>query len=63
MGEILPGPDVQESMKESLLPLVLRVLTRHCPVYKDFAKAVEHHLPHQCSSQMKRKSEQVREGY
>lgn len=60
MSEILPGPEIQESLKGSLVPLVLRVLVRHLPAYKKFRTAVEHHLPHQYSVQMRNKSEQVR---
>ena len=60
MAEVLPSADVQESLKESLVPLVLRVLTSHFSAYKEFAVAVEHHLPHQYSAEMKKKSEQVR---
>ena len=60
MSEILPGPEIQESLKGSLVPLVLRVLVRHFPAYRKFRSAVEHHLPHQYSVEMRNKSGQVR---
>ena len=47
MAKILPGAEVQERLKESLVPLVLRVITKYCPGYKEFSVAVEHHLHHQ----------------
>ena len=60
MSEILPSPEVQESVKASLVSLVLRILTKHLPSYKDFAVAVEYHRSHPYSAAMRQKSEQVR---
>ena len=57
--EDLEMAEIQERLKESLVPLVLRVITKYCPAYKEFSVAVEHHLHHQYSAAMARKSEQV----
>lgn len=59
MAKILLGAEVQEHLKESLVPLVLRVITKYHPAYKEFSVAVEHHLHHQYSAAMARKTEQV----
>ena len=59
MAEILPGAEVQEQLKESLVLLVLWVSTKYCPAYEEFSVAVEYHLHHQYSAAMARKSEQV----
>ena len=59
MVEILPSHEEQALIKSSMIILVSRVICKYLVAYKEFSSAVIHHIPHEFSSQMKQKAEQV----
>ena len=60
MVDILPSQDEQAYIKSNMIILVFRVICQYLTAYKEFTSAVIHHIPHEFSSQMKQKSEQVK---
>ena len=63
MVDILPSQDEQAYIKSNMIILVFRLICKYLPVNKEFTSVVIHHIPHEFSSQMKKKSEQVKISY
>ena len=57
--QIIPSGEVLSSLRKHFIPLVARVLAKYVPAYKVFKDIVIHHLPHQNSDKMPKKSEEV----
>ena len=60
MEEVLPTPEVREQFVSDLVYIIPRMLVRYLPVYKAFKIAVVHHIPHEHTQEMSKKSEYVR---
>lgn len=57
--QIIPSGDVLSSLRKHFIPLVARVLAQYVPAYKVFKDIVIHHIPHENSDKMAKKSEEV----
>ena len=57
--QIIPSGEVLSSLRKHFIPLVARVLAQYVPAYKVFKDIVIHHLPHENSDKMAKKSEEV----
>lgn len=55
----IPSPDEHAQLKDEFVILVLRILTKHCKYFQQFANIVPAHIPHQYSNEMSRQSQVV----
>ena len=55
----IPSPDEHAQLKDEFVILVLRILTKHCKYFQQFANIVPAHIPHQYSKEMSRQSQVV----
>ena len=62
VGKSLPSVLTQEHMRKEFIVLASRMLTTHLDAFKPLAKVVVHHIPHQYSDEMAKRSTDVSTG-
>ena len=55
----IPSPDEHAQLKDEFVILVLRILTKHCKYFQQFANIVPAHIPQKYSKEMSRQSQVV----
>ncbi len=55
----IPSPEEHSQLKDEFVVLVLRILTKHCKYFQQFANKVPAHIPHQYRREMSCQSEVV----
>lgn len=55
----LPSYEEHAKLRKDYITLVLRTLVKYCKYFKQFAKLVPDHIPHQFSKEMKQQSKVV----
>uniref|UniRef100_A0AAV2M223 DUF6589 domain-containing protein n=1 Tax=Knipowitschia caucasica TaxID=637954 RepID=A0AAV2M223_KNICA len=56
IGQSLPGPDTQDSLRIEYIVLGSRILTHYLEAFKTLSSVVVHHIPHKFSEEMARPS-------
>lgn len=59
LGNSLPGPNTQASMRREFVVLGIRILTTYLESFKPLSSVVVHHIPHQFSEEMAQPSTHV----
>lgn len=59
LTELLPTPDVQARLKNTLKVIVSRIITQYLPAFKALQNVVVHHIPHSYSKEASQKSDIV----
>jgi hypothetical protein len=57
--ELLPTPDVQARLKNTLKVIVSRIVTKYLPAFHSLQNAVIHHIPHVYTKEASEKSDIV----